>query len=371
MFKVLKAVLNNLNEKKYLKSLNNLEFRENAIEDNNSNNPVEVVDKNQVISELETLQDIMRHDNLQIYATNMLRARGKQFLIVTLPAVLTLSTALLWFLPANRVKSEKLDTYSRVETVISDNRQIEIEDPTLYYSTFFGRNFVDEEKAKDLTTTTNKRIELYITSELNGFLAKLNIGSDGSLSISDIDSGTYLNLNDYDFSDAKELDSKYSNLFDTVIDLMLESSYINDEQKEELKALSESDKKEIVATIIEYNDLGKTNVDVYKSNWFWRIALAVITGIYIWVLGYIRKEDGPWESYELTNNNGDLVESDNTEQIGLFHLGTKYKEAFLAAERDRIKRVYELCDKNLYYTSRDNVMTKYEKTLVLGSRKDR
>ena len=365
MFKVLKAVLNNLNEKKYLKSLNNLEFKENVIEDNNSNNPVQVVDKNHVISELETLQDVMRHDNLQIYATNMLRARGKQFLIVTLPAVLTLSTALLWFLPANRVKSEKLDTYSRVETVICDNRQIEIEDPNLYYSTFLGRNFVDEEKAKDLPTSTNKRIELYITSELNGFLAKLNIGSDGRLSISDIDSGTYLNLNDYDFSDAKELDSKYSNLFDTVIDLMLESGYITDEQKEELKTLSESDKKEIVATIIEYNDLGKTNVDVYKSNWFWRIALTIITGIYIWILGYIRKEDGPWNSYVLTNDNGDLVESEYKQEIGLFHLGTKYKEAFLAAEKNRIQEIEKIVDTYLTPESKDIIFTGHEKRLLL------
>ena len=252
----------------------------------------------------------------------------------------------------------------KIENVICGEHQVKLEDPKLYYSSFFGKNFVDESRATDMLSGTGKRLEIYITENLEGFLAKLDIRSDGSLSISDVDKGSYINLNEYDFTDAVNVEDKYVDLFDRTVDLILESSYINDEDKEKLSSLNDSDKKVIIAKIIEYQDLGATNVKVYKSNWFWRIALTIIAGIYLWIVGFVHKEDGLPEFYELSNNNGELVESEHKKNLGLFYLGVKYKEAFLAAERDRVQRIYDLCDENLVSSSRDKVLTSYEKKLI-------
>lgn len=364
MFKVFKAVANNMSEGTYLKSVNNLEFKENSVDLIDSINPVDVIDKEEVLNELDKLQNVMRHDNLRIFRSNIFSARCEQFLVMTLPAILVAGSIALWVSPANRIKTEELDTYKKIETVICGEHQVKMEDPKLYYSSFFGKNFVDESRATDMLSGTGKRLEIYITENLEGFLAKLDIRSDGSLSISDVDKGSYINLNEYDFTDAVNVEDKYVALFDRTVDLILESSYINDEDKEKLSSLNDSDKKLIIAKIIEYEDLGATNVKVYKSNWFWRIALTVIAGIYLWIVGFVHKEDGLPEFYELSNNNGELVESEHKKNLGLFYLGVKYKEAFLAAERDRVQRIYDLCDENLVSSSRDKVLTSYEKKLI-------
>lgn len=371
MFKIFRAVANNMSEGTYLKSVNNLEFKNNALLDDQSNNQIEVIDKDHTLRELDKYQDEIRHENLRVFRRNILNARLEQFLIVTLPAVLVAGSITLWALPAKHVKTESLETYKRFETIISDNRQIDFESDKLYYSTFLGRDFVDKDKASDFTgSASQKRLEVYLTENLEGFLAKLNINSDGSLSINDIDTGTYLNLNDYDFTNGKDISEKYVSLFDKTIDLMLESGYIGDESKEKLKSLRESEKLEIVAKIVEYKGIGYTDVDVYKSNWFWRIALSIIAGIYLWAVIFVLKNDGLPEFYELINKDGELIESEYKKDLGLFYLGTKYKEAFMAAERDRIKHIYEIADKNLIGSSRDMMMTGYEKKLILGPRKD-
>lgn len=372
MLKIFKAVKNNMSEGTYLRSVNHLEFKENSIKDDSSNNKQDSIDQESVLKELDNLQDEIRHENLRVFSRNLLNARLEQFLIVTLPAILVAGSLALWIAPAKRVKTDKLDTYKRIETVISDNRQIEVEEQKLYYSSFLGRDYVDDSKAKDFTgSSTTKKLEIYITEELDGFFANITINSDGSLSISDIDVGTYLNLEEYDFTNSVEMDAKYAPLFDRVVDLMMDSGYISDDAKEKLKTLNESDKKEIVAKIVEYEALGETDIDIYKSNWFWRIVLSIIAGVYTWIVIYVLKNDGLPDFYELSNKNGELVESSYQKQMGLFHLGTKYKEAFLAAEESRIKRIYELCDENLIGVSRDSVLTSYEKKLVLGPGKDR
>ena len=64
---------------------------------------------------------------------------------MTLPAILVAGSIALWVSPANRVKTEELDTYKKIETVICGEHQVKMEDPKLYYSSFFGKNFVDEQ----------------------------------------------------------------------------------------------------------------------------------------------------------------------------------------------------------------------------------
>ena len=145
---------------------------------------------------------------------------------------------------------------------------------------------------------------------------------------------------------------------------MLDSGYISNGGKEQLQSIRESDKKQIVASIISYENLGYTDVEVYKSNWFWRIALSVITGIYLWALIYVLKEEGLPDFYPIYNKNGELIEAEDPEQMGLFYLGTKYKEAFIAAEKDRIRRIYEICDKNFTDETKDIILTSYEKKLI-------
>lgn len=365
MFEVTKAIINNLNEIPYLKNKNRISFIESRKE--NSINKVEI-NKDQICAELEDLQIAVRHDNLKLFGLNMLKARAKQFAIITAPALLVAGNVALWASPSSKIKTESLNTYQRTETVFNEDEMLysDVGD-TLYYSTFLGRTYAND-NAANLSGNAGTILYFQITEELDGFLSTFTISSEGKLYLSDVDDGSYIDLNDYDLTDATELEDKYKLLINEVINLMSESSYLNNTEKERLLEISESDKKDILAKIVEIEYIGKTDVDVVKSRWMWRIILSIVAIIYIWVLVSIYRENGPFESTVLENDNGSLSEGEYTEDLGLVFLGLKYKEIFLQAERDRIKRIYDLSQDILSYQDANTILTKYEKKLILSEK---
>lgn len=370
MFETLKAFFNNLDESKYLKIRGLVKYKKkNAqgeeIYGDELNKRDSDVDIDANIREIERLQTDVRHKNLHVFASNFALATGKQTAVYTVPAVLIAINIALWVLPNTRVASDNLEGYKIVETVITEEQQLEdYSDGNRYFSTFMGRDFVNDTD-KNIMQITSDMMYFQIKDDLDGFLAKLTIDSEGKLAIESVEKGKYIDLTEYDFTNAEALEARYVSLFDEVIEMIHDSNYINKSQKEELLAMAANDKRDILIRIVNYENLGELSVPVIKNNWGWRVGLLIVAAIYICVLGYIRYDNnGPFESNRLYNEEGEL-KSDFLPEKGLLFLGLKYRAAFLKAEQDRIRRLYDLYRETLHSSMKpEDVMTLYEKKLV-------
>ena len=282
-----------------------------------------------------------------------------------MPAILVAANLVIWFRPSNEVKKDSLETYKLVETVVTEDAELrDYYADKIYYYSFLGRNFVDD-NSEDLLEPPVDKIYFQIREDLDGFLAKINIDSFGNLSLESIDDGKFIDLSEYDFSNAKEVSDEHLKLFDELIELIIDSGYLNEKGEQYLLEMSESEKRDILIRIAHYEGLGVQEVEVYKSNCFWRIVLLIISAIYLWAVIYIRYNNGPYESIKLENNNGELDDAYGYE-FGLSNLGLKYKSVFVKAEHDRIMRIYQLAKESLDFDkcNLDDFLTSYEKKLV-------
>lgn len=363
MFKLVRSVVNNVSERKYIKASGNLNVKK-VDSSSDTNNPTIKIDENRVLRELESLETTIRHENLRVFVRNIVPCRLKQFFLYSVPAIIVAGAITLFVLPSTRVKTENLETFRKEEVIFVDGKQISVQDDTTYYGVYFNRTFVEPNK-DNVHPLEGSNMEFYITENLEGFKIKAGIDSNKELSIKEATKGEFADLKDYDESKLVEMEPKYVELFNKVVDLVLDSSYFGNKDDERLKTISDSEKSHIVGSLVTYYSTGYEDVDVVKSNWWWRIAILVVLGLYDWLIIYLKNEQYCFESRKVTERNGELDDTSETYDISLFNLALKYKEAFMDAEEKRIKRIHKLLEDNFEEGSVDKVLTNYEKKLVL------
>ena len=363
MFKLVKCVSNNLNEKKYIREASNLVFYKNRLEEG-TNNPMSPIDEEKIVRELEKLEVGMRHNNLQVYFRNIIPCRIKQFFLYTFPAILAAGIITVWVLPVNHVKTENLEAFKKTEVTFVDGQQIKVVDDKTYYGVYFNRKYVDS-KVGNCHPLEGSDMVYYVTENLEGFKIKARIDSNDSLSVNEATKGEFVDLKEYNEEDLSPIEPKYVELFDKVVDMVVNSSYFNGKDDERLKAITDSEKSRIVGSLITYESMGYQDVEVVKNNWWLRILLPVILGLYDWLIIYLKRDQYCFESCELKNKNGELVDSGDTYDLPLFHLAYQYRELFMAAEKKRIERINDLLEENYVAGSSDKLLTSYEKKLIL------
>ena len=234
-----------------------------------------------------------------------------------------------------------------------------------FYGVYFDRTFSEPQGKGNTYPLAQTEIEYYLTENLEGFRIKAKIDNEGELSISEANKGEFVDLNEYDENTLSPIEPKYVELFDKVVEMVTESTYFNAKDDERLKAMSDSDKSHLVGTLVMQSYEGNENVDTIKSNWWARIAILVVLGLYDWLIIYLKNEQYVFESRILSDRNGELIASGSTSDISLINLGLKYKEAFMDAEERRIKRIHKLLEENFEEGTVDKILTNYEKRLVL------
>ena len=195
MFKLVKCVSNNLNEKKYIREASNLVFHKNRLEEG-TNNPLSPIDEEKIVRELEKLEVGMRHNNLQVYFRNIIPCRIKQFFLYTFPAILAAGIITVWVLPVNHVKTENLEAFKKTEVTFVDGQQIKVDDDKTYYGVYFNRKYVDS-KVGNCHPLEGSDMVYYVTENLEGFKIKAGIDSNDSLSVNEATKGEFVDLKEY------------------------------------------------------------------------------------------------------------------------------------------------------------------------------
>lgn len=356
MFATLKAVINNLNETKYIANRDEIEFKE--LEEVDANNKL-VISNDKIIRELNNLQIDARHNNLKLFVTNFFKARLKQFFIYTTPALMIASNIFL-ALAGKDTKTESLDAYKLKETIMSDEGAITIESDDTYYEVLVDREYVNSSDHN--INSAHDDLDVWIFGQNESICADFSIDSSGKLSVAQANMDVYVDITDYDMSDATELTEKQERLIKEALTSISESSYLNSEEQQRVKELIEDESVDFLAIYKDYEYLGELDVETNKSG-FGRGVWFLVSILYIAVLLWIRKETGPFTSHELFNEDGVLRESRTDDDLGIIYLAMKYKEIFKKAEEDRVKRIKKLGYSNCNAFSFDKTLTNYEKKI--------
>lgn len=363
MFKLISAIGNNLSESTYIKGREYIKVKdvENLVDTNNHPNGIK---KESVIKELDYLQNFVRHNNLKVYVKNIAGLRCKQFFLYTVPALLLSSNILLFCLPTNKVKTENLPAYKKTEIVFVDDKQIVNDSDKTYYGVYFDRNFVDD-KSGNCYPDGHSNLDLTLTENLEGYNIDVKIDKDGSITVNEVSSDEFVDLKSYDESQMVDIEPIYVELFDKVVDIVCEQTFLNKKGEEALKSISDSDKNHIVASLVQYDFIGYKDVETYSNLWWARIVMLIVFGLYDWLIIYLKQEQYTFDCRTLVNEYGELGETSRRDEIRLRNLGLKYTSAFLAAEKERIERINKILDEKVSEESKDALLTSYEKKLVL------
>lgn len=364
MFDLSKAIINNLNQAKYLKNIKRVSAKEI---DNGRAYKAPVQSSNpsiKSIKELENLQSTIRVKNLKYFASSYAYLKFQRFFAITLPAMLTAVTIGLGCAPS-RVEDGTVSTYKVTDTIYhSELGQTESE-YTGYVRgdghKFLQNKVIENDNFKELTSTSSK-LYFKIYNESETFTATFDLGSEGKIIYSSSDVYNHIDLSNYEDIIFNELENDYSVIYDQVVDMVLNNNSISKSRRETLEALTDDEKKTIVIEIIQYINQGKKDVPMTKSHKTTMIIMIIVTLIYLLVdaINVFVYEHIPGTTWDISNYNGGLEQTKDKVKKGAFFGTIKLKEEFLAAERDRIKLIRKEIEDNLEDGAVAKLLTKYE-----------
>ena len=370
MFRLTKALINNVNQTTYLKNISKLKPKTIDTDTKDLVNDA----KHDSLDEINRLETEVRAQNLKLFLNNYLGLRTYRFLTISLPAILTAGTIALFATPNRHDAMTNFTlTHGQQKIYSSEYGKTEIEKD--YYVTTVGDDLLsrsvsanNEREIIESKSYLHDSLSFRIYDDVNSILAKFDIDSDGELTISHIKIGDYLDLNDYKDYNFENLDQDYYDLINRIINALNATNTLTDEQKTLLNNLNESDKKVIVAELIKYTELPDQDILISKPNTLWRIIFAIVTGLYLLIESMLIKEYKSEffyiESEEIKNCNGELKKGEQFD-YRLWFGPLRLKEEFIAAERDRIMRIKEEIDKNATSTVKNPapILSRYERKM--------
>lgn len=380
MFDATKAVINNINQFKYIKNRDRVHVKKIPIE--GSKTMVQQT-RDGSFDTIDKLQNEYRINNLNVFFRNYGKLRWRRFWIVSLPAILA-SACVVSFFPPKRISSQdSLPTYEKTTKIYNSNFG-EAVDTTIGYVYDGGTSTYDLAdglvgfKSSDI----QDKVELKIYNQEDYLAATTNISSSDMLNVQNVHSGLYYDFTDYDNMDFKDVGRDYDKLYDKLIQTIKSNPSLNADTLELLESLDSDEKKEVIIEVQKYIYLGETDVIVTKSKVTLRIALfgALIASLLISGCWYFDSRVAVKDSEndddknneiiykavlfpELNHKNGLLKEEDE-KCVNLLFQSLKYKEAFLAAERERLCKLDDEIADNIVSSDQDALLTKYEKKLI-------
>ncbi len=374
MLDTTKTIINNLNQFKFLKNIDRVTLeKETSTETNN------IVNESGSKDKIMKLQGDMRVSNLKTFAGNYFTLRAYRFVVVTLPALL--SAAAIWLVqtPSRVDKNDTAHYYVRNETIYDSDAGVSTTIKDTYdlgdSGEFFGHQLVQPENGEVITYASNKILIEYHNGE-KCLTADLKIDGNGEMTVSSADVvNNYIDINNNDglnFQD--ENDDEYVSLFDRALAIIEESSSLSKDEKELLDSITNSEKQSIILNIVTYQDKGNVEVILSKTRIPRKVILGLIAFIYdvLLIASYnYRKEE--FGTTCLDHKNGTLVTERDVYDGSVWFSALKMKEAFLAAEKERILLLNKEIVENVRESDRNKLLTSYEKKLIkkAGKKLDR
>lgn len=371
MLSTLKAVLNNCNQRTFIKNINRVKL-EKPNSGKDTNNITHIEGSKEGINNLS--RDARVH-NLKLFMNHYLSIRFYRFFYVSLPAVLTAAYLYPLTYPL-RVEGEgDVNKYTKETTIYNFNEGEATTCEDVYdlsdREDFFKYKIMSPEGVSVLGVDDNvdNQIDIKVHDYESAFTASISWGDDGKLQTESF-SAVLDYLDTCEFSNVQflecESDEEYEALFDRIIEILKESRYTDKDDEEFIDTLNSSDKKEIIMTITKYSEPEKSSVMLSKSEIPMKIFYLVMLGL-VWlavaVKYYARRSN--YSVYDYRVNNGCFYETEYTRVPGnLFNEALNVKEAFLAGERDRIIKLWEEIKENVALEDQGKLLTKYEKKLI-------
>lgn len=373
MLDTTKTVINNINQFKFLRNIDRVTFKKDA--DTQTNNVVSEEGSKEKIMEL---QNNLRVNNLKVFANSYFGLRLYRFFVLTLPAIITAGAIGLLSTPSRVNRNDTATHYTKEESIYKFGEGVATETKDVYdldaVGDFFGHKLISPENVY-VEDGIGDKITFKIHDGETCITGSVAISSDGGMTASSAGIvNNYYDVDEYKdvlFQETEE-DDKYALLFDRAVAIVRDSGYLSGKNKEILDALTASDKKEIVLSVASYENHGEAEVVLSKTRMPRKVLLIIIAIIYdlILALSYSYRKDEIGVDI-LTHENGKLMD-ENTEYTGsLWYSALKIKEAFLAAEKERILMLSSEIDKNVAPEDRNRLLTGYEKRLIKKANKNK
>ncbi len=366
MLSTTRAIINSINRFKYLKNINRVQLKPKETNFNFSKSNVS-------LDEIEKLENEVRVNNLKVFSKNYAYLALKRFWFVSLPALLTASS-IFTFVSSSKVSTkENLPTYDHEEMEYNSNYGVKKVSEPVYVTDEGLKNYTLAHESNGIKESfVQDNIVFRISNNDDCLVAKLNITNEDKLTLSEVKIGNYFDFTEYnpeEYSDDEAVN--FDLLYDKIVSMINEYIKLTYGQKRVLETLSADEKKTVVINVSKYVNLRETSLDVYKSKMWLKIALIIALIINLVISGFTIWDDRDHitKFIELSfNDDGYLVEC-LKRNTNIIYEGIRYKEAFLAAERERIKLLEQEINKNVSCNDRQKLLTRYESHLLAKEKK--
>lgn len=372
MLSTLKALINNYNQKTYLKNRNNINLERIDKDRESCNN---IVNTEGSLEGIDKLEKDARIHNLNVFTSNYGSIRKYRFRYVSLPAILVSALLYAFTLPSKVEYEGSATKYNKETTVysLSDGVYEYNEDVCTLgeLADFFNCSLVSPEgiTVDEAISDPQNKIRLKMHDYERAIDASINWKSDGNLEYSSFSSVLdYLDTEEFEDINFESLDdeSEFLKLFDRIVNTLKNSGYVNSKGKELIDSLSESEIKEIFITITKYENPEEISVILSRSVLPDKICFALVVLLYcVYVIYIYYSKKKHYSVYDYNVKDGYLYQENNKRVPGnLFYEALKVKEAFKTAERERILFLWEEIKNNVAVVDRGKMLTNYEKKLI-------
>lgn len=360
MSSYIKTMINNLNSMKYIRNINRVRPADIPCSQS-SNNPVT---KPASLDKIIKVEEDIRHNNLKVFANTYGVAKIQKFVVVTLPALIGAATIASFVAPTHYEKQKNLTIYNVETTTLASDLGQNVETEK-YYNAMSSKEIIDQPELKYLSASTSDEVRFRIYDGTKSIVAKLTMNADGSLSVTSVDAEDVIDMTGFEEKEYGDIDPKYAQLFDDIIEIIKDSSAISKSEAEELSRLTSLEKSKIIVQIIDKTELGKEAVTINASRVGLRVVLLIILGLYLlFEWGIIADMGGLDDNTPISVNDEGRLSKGGNEEFGLFFGPIKYREVFMRAERERIINAWELAKENIAPEDQYKIFTHFEKKLI-------
>ena len=367
MFRLTKAILNNVNDKPFENNMTETSLVKDFKNKNLSKEEVASLKK------IYNLEMEARTDNLLIFAKHFSYVLLNRFFLVTLPAIISVATIKTAALPNKEVEPRMIEKHTGVHSLYNPDEGVR-EFSRTYLEQYQVRYYDVDEEVKILPHDIDKQIMIQIfDDEENSFSAKFVVYSSGNFQYKLPTRYDDIYTEKYDKCEITDSGNNFDELYNKIMKLIDEDNIISKKSRATLNKLTETEKRTILMEVIDYNSFieeiegAKTKSNIPKKVYYF-----ALTSLYI-ALAYRYLKEKEFKEKRIYNDNGELKYEDEMKRFSLLYGPLKVRNAFIQAEADRIEQIKEEITFNITLgncTEEDYaILTDYEKELKYKKRK--
>ncbi len=366
MLSTTKAILNACNKYKFLKNINRVKLQKEDLSNEDSNAVTYVKGS---IAKMRKYKEQDSISNLSVFFSNYWSLRSYRFVFVTLPAFLIVGTGLSWLSPSTTEEKKVVPKYTCEKTVYNSEKGVNVSNLEFYDFELPDGCEIISPKNITIASSMRDRIEVKLYDDDTCIDMDVSIIEQNSFlfnACSVVDN--YFEISTEDLVYSENFDEEYfTKIFNKIVDYVGE---VNDKKiktidKENLKSILASEKKNIIMSIYRFDYLTDAEIVVSKELMTRKVLFSIFTCLYlvlVIVWYYSRKNKFLVDEYNVKD--GQLIFDYSRVPENLFYEAIRLKSIYQRAEIERILHFMNEIEKNVAPDDRSLLLNNYEKKLV-------